>query len=80
MPICAANSASWFGLFLSEQANVYLETEFIVWWNETIAVVPASSDDEHRPLGKEPSLASALSYVESRQVSSGYTIQVDNQT
>ena len=63
-----------------EQANVYLETEFIVWWNNTIAVVPASSDDAHRPLGKEHSLAASLSYVEPRQVSDGYTIQVDNQT
>ena len=63
-----------------EQANIYLETEFIVWWNNTIAVVPASSDDAHRPLGKEHSLAASLSYVEPRQVSDGYTIQVDNQT
>jgi len=63
-----------------EQANAYLETEFIVWWNNTIAVVPASSDDAHRPLGKDHSLAASLSYVEPRQVSSGYTIQVDNQT
>jgi transposase len=63
-----------------EQANVYLETEFIVWWNNTIAVVPASTDDAHRPLGKEHSLAASLSYVEPRQVSNGYTIQVDNQT
>lgn len=63
-----------------EQANVYLEAEFIVWWNKTIAVVPASSDDAHRPLGKEHSLAASLSYVESRQVSNGYTIQIDNQT
>jgi transposase len=63
-----------------EHANVYLETEFIVWWNNTIAVVPASSDDAHRPLGKEHSLAASLSYVEPRQVSHGYTIQVDNQT
>ena len=63
-----------------EQANAYLETDFLVWWNNTIAVVPASSDDAHRPLGKEHSLAGSLSYVESRQVSDGYTIQVDNQT
>src|ERR1700692_3090099 len=63
-----------------EQANVYLETEFIVWWNNTIAVVPASGDDAHRPPGKEHSLAASLSYVEPWQVSSGYTIQVDNQT
>ena len=63
-----------------EQANAYLESEFLVWWNNTIAVVPASNDDAHRPLGKEHSLAASLSYVETRQVSSGYTIQVDNQT
>src|SRR5271163_1902505 len=63
-----------------EQANAYLEVTFIPWWNQTIAVVPASSDDAHRPLGKEHSLAASLSYVETRQVSSGYTIQVDNQT
>jgi transposase len=63
-----------------EQANAYLEAEFIVWWNSTIAVVPASSDDAHRPLGTEHSLAASLSYVEPRQVSDGYTIQFDNQT
>jgi hypothetical protein len=63
-----------------EQANAYLEAEFIVWWNDTIAVVPASSDDAHRPLGKEHSLAASLSYVETRQVSNDYTIQVDRQT
>jgi DNA-binding IscR family transcriptional regulator len=63
-----------------EQANAYLETDFLVWWNNTIAVVPASSDDAHRPLGKEHSLAGSLSYVEPRQVSDGYTIQVDSQT
>jgi transposase len=63
-----------------EQANAYLEGEFIVWWNNTIAVVPASSDDAHRPLGKEHSLAASLSYVETRQVSDGYTLQFDTQT
>src|SRR5438105_11353216 len=63
-----------------EQANAYLEGEFIVWWNNTIAVVPASSDDAHRPLGKEHALAASLSYVETRQVSNNYTIQVDRQT
>ena len=63
-----------------EQANTYLEAEFMVWWNQTIAVVPASTDDAHRPLGKEHSLAASLSYVETRQVRDGYTIQFDTQT
>jgi len=58
-----------------EQANAYLETKFIAWWNRTLAVVPASRDDAHRPLGKEHSLAASLSYVEDRQVSSDYTIR-----
>jgi transposase len=61
-----------------EQANVYLETEFIPWWNQTLAVVPASADDAHRPLAKEHSLPASLSYVETRQVGNGYTIQFDN--
>ncbi|HEX3876135.1 MAG TPA: hypothetical protein VHW24_04065 [Bryobacteraceae bacterium] len=56
-----------------EQANAYLEAKFIPWWNQTLAVVPASSDDAHRPLGKEHSLATSLSYVETRQVSNDYT-------
>lgn len=63
-----------------EEANAYLQGQFLVWWNQTIAVVPASSDNAHRPLGKEHSLAASLSYVESRQVNSDYTIQVDRQT
>jgi hypothetical protein len=61
-----------------KQANAYLETEFMVWWNQTLAVVPASSDDAHRPLDKEHSLAASLSYVETRRVSKDYTIRFDN--
>lgn len=61
-----------------EQANAYLESEFIPWWNNTLAVVPASTADAHRPLAKEHCLAASLSYVETRQVGNGYTIQFDN--
>jgi hypothetical protein len=60
------------------EANVYLETEFIPWWNQTLAVVPATAADAHRPLAKDHSLAASLSYVESREVGTGYTIQFDN--
>ena len=63
-----------------DQANAYLETKFIPWWNSTLAVVPADSDDAHRPLGKQHSLAASLSYVQTRQISDGYTIQFDNKT
>jgi transposase len=61
------------------QANAYLEKEFLPWWNQTLTVVPASSDDAPRPLGKEHNLAATLSLVASRQVANDYTIRFDNQ-
>ena len=61
-----------------EQANAYLETEFIPWWNQTLAVRPASAANAHRALARDHSLAASLSYVEARQVGNGYTIQFDN--
>lgn len=61
-----------------EQANAYLQTEFIPWWNRTLIVAPASADDAHRPLDKNHSLAASLSYVETRRVNNDYTLQFDN--
>ncbi len=61
-----------------EQANAYLEGQFLPWWNGKITVVPASSDDAHRPLAATHSLPASLSYVESRQVANDYTIQFNN--
>jgi hypothetical protein len=63
-----------------EQANAYLEAKFIPWWNQTLAVVPASAADAHRPLAATHSLPASLSYVETRQVANDYTIQFDNKT
>ena len=60
-----------------EEANRYLNEEFLPWWNENLAVVPASAADAHRALGPEHNRASALSRVENRQVSSDYTIRND---
>lgn len=58
-----------------EQANHYLETEFLPWWNQHLAVEPATPVDAYRPLGPEHDLAATLSIVETRQVSNDYTIQ-----
>jgi len=44
-----------------EQANAYLETTFLPWWNQTLTVVPASADDAHRSLDATHSLAASLS-------------------
>ncbi len=58
-----------------EQANRYLETEFLSWWNSTLTVLPANTADAHRPLNPQHDLASTLCQVHTRQVANDYTIQ-----
>ena len=65
------------GVTTAEQANHYLETEFLPWVNATLAVVPANADDAHRPLEKQHDLAAILSHVEKRQVNNDYTFSLD---
>jgi transposase len=65
------------GVTTLEQANHYLETEFLPWVNATLAVQPAHADDAHRPLESQHDLAAILSRVESRRVNNDYTIQLD---
>ena len=65
------------GVRTLEEANAYLENEYLPWWNQTLAVKPANAADAHRPLGKEHDLAAILSHVEQRQVTNDYTIRWD---
>jgi transposase len=65
------------GVRTLEQANHYLEAEFLPWINSTIAVRPANPDDAHRPLEPHHDLAAILSQVEQRQVCKDYTIRLD---
>ena len=58
-----------------EQANAYVEQEFLPWWNRNLTVLPAQEDDAHRALGKEHDLGAILSHVEGRQVGNGYTVR-----
>jgi hypothetical protein len=60
-----------------EEANAYLDAEFLPWWNQTLAVVPANPTDAHRPLGKGHDLAAILSHVEEREVTNDYTVRYD---
>ena len=60
-----------------EEANEYLETEFLPWWNQTLVVEPATAEDAHRRLSERYDLAASLSCVETRQVKPDYTIQID---
>jgi len=66
------------GVTTLEQANRYLETEFVPWWNQHLKVVPKNSTDAHRPLDREHDLAASLSVVETRQVTNDYTIRFDS--
>ena len=63
-----------------EQANAYLEQEFLPWWNRTLTVEPNNPCDAHRPLTQEQDLAAILSHVEERQIGNGYTVQYCGQT
>jgi hypothetical protein len=65
------------GVTTLEQANHYLETEFLPWVNGTLAVAPANPDDAHRPLEKQHDLAAILSHVEKRRVNNDYTFPLD---
>jgi len=63
------------GVRTIEEANAYLEKEYLPWWNQTLAVEPADAADAHRPVGKESDLAAILSHVEQRQVTNDYTLR-----
>jgi len=56
-------------------AQTYLGEAYLPHWNQTFTVLAASSSDAHRPLRAEHELASILSLVEERIVTSDYTIR-----
>jgi hypothetical protein len=66
------------GVTTLEQANHYLETEYLPQWETKFTVVPAAGDDAHRPLGLNHDLAAILCRVEERVVTSDYTIRFDS--
>ncbi len=67
------------GVTSREQANEYLEKDFLPLWNRRFTVEPANPTDAHRPLGREHDLASILSQVETRRVAPDYTIRLQGQ-
>lgn len=61
------------GVKTLEEANQYLENEYLIWWEREMTVEAANPDDAHRPLEKSHNLAASLSHVETRQVRNDYT-------
>ena len=66
------------GVTTIDQANQYLATDYLVWWERELTVEAANPDDAHRPLDKSHNLAAALSHVETRQVRNDYTLRWDS--
>jgi hypothetical protein len=62
-----------------EQANKYLESEFLPEWNQRFTVMPANTTDAHRPLGSGHHLRAILSHVEQRTIGNDYTLQFRGQ-
>jgi hypothetical protein len=57
-----------------EQANQYLEKEFLPMWNKRFTCKAANEVDGHRPITAAQDLDSLLSLMELRGVASDYTI------
>ena len=68
------------GVKTIEEANAYLESEYLPEWNARFTVVPACADDAHRPLRKQDRLEAILCRVEQRVVGNDYTVRVDGKT
>lgn len=62
-----------------EQANRYLEEEFLPLWNRRFVVPAAKPTDAHRPL-EHHDLAAILSRIEERTVANDYTFRVDRES
>lgn len=65
------------GVKTIEEANRYLEGDYLGWWDRELTVEPSNSTDAHRPLDKSHNLAASLSHVEQRQVRPDYTLRLD---
>jgi hypothetical protein len=63
------------GVKTIEQANQFLEQEYLVGWERDFTVEAANPDDAHRKLDKRHNLAASLSHVETRQVRPDYTLR-----
>jgi transposase len=63
------------GVKTLEQANDFLEAEYLPECQQLFSVAPASPDDAHRPLSKQHDLPAILCHVEERLVTNDYTFR-----
>lgn len=62
-----------------EQANQYLEQQFLPLWNRRFVESAVHPADAHRPLVPQQDLAAILCRLEERTVANDYTFRVDRQ-
>jgi Homeodomain-like domain len=67
------------GVSTIEAANQYLVESFLPDWQQRFTVAAANPTDAHRPLTELHDLAASLSHVETRTVTSDYTLQFQSQ-
>jgi len=60
-----------------EEANAYLQQEYLPLWNRRFTAPATNPTDAHRQLGQEHDLGAILSHVEERVVANDYTIHYD---
>jgi hypothetical protein len=63
-----------------EEANAYLEGEFLAEWEDHFTVQARNSTEAHRRLGGEHDLAAILSQVQTRVVTNDYTLRFEGQS
>lgn len=68
------------GARTGEEANTYLEAEFLPEWEKRFTVEARNPTDAHRRLGREHDLVAILSQVESRVVTNDYTLRFQGQS
>ena len=68
------------GITTLEQANEFLEREYLPDWHARFAEVPACSDDAHRPLAMHHDLHAILSRSEQRKVTNDYTFRLNGRS
>jgi transposase InsO family protein len=68
------------GVTTLEEANEFLEREYLPDWHARFAEVPACGDDAHRSLAGGYQLDAILSYVERRVVANDYTFRLKGQS
>lgn len=58
-----------------EQANRYLDEEYLAWWERELTLDPTNDDDAPRELDKSHDLAASLSPLGTRQMGNDYTLR-----